>query len=315
MRPLLILLYCLPLLFNASPLLYSQDEQPPLTEEAVVNAMKVEFPHLRDVQLQILAIRIDQQRAEVDVVMGSTLTTVNFKLVITEAGQFWKLVKDETSTENPSSEQSEPVEEMPEKPAENQQRQQPEQPEQEPTRVPEEIFVTDEEMPVDDSLQAQETPRPRPRLAPPSIPFQDFLRQYLQAVTEGDRAVISEYFFKETDFDWNDVVAEEGVDPRQTFLNRRSDFVYQSEIIHSVLSRATEWNLYSFITSRSSSLERSMLRQIVPRASRYIKEIIVEMVVDNEPARITFEGVTYVGSGWRIGAISNIELPQPVPEN
>lgn len=286
----LIAVLLLPLLLFAPGLSAQESEElPPLTESMVRNVMLMEFPHLRDAQLSVLDIQIEGDSASVRLAIDSVLTEKRFKLVTAEAGRFWQLQMQKRPGGDPAPEQRPPTEEQ----------QQPIDPISDPQPLPAEEYDTDFAL--------------RSNFEPPQESFQVFLKDFFNDARTGGRETLAGYFFKESDFNWNNVSNEEE-DPRASLQQASTAFLERADYIATVFSQARDVEIVSYITSRSTAIERAMLRQIMPRASRYIKEVIVELYVDNEPARITFEGVTYVGSGWRIGAISEIELPQPLPQ-
>jgi len=267
---------------------YAQEEAlPELTEQMARNALLMAYSDLENLELKIINVSIDGESALVRFTTGSILLSRKFELVKTDVGRFWQ-IKEQSRTETITTSSE--------------------------TRPEASAEIKEPEVSADSGPDWEETDpfSIRTPLEIPKSSFQSVIQEFLEVARAGDREQLASYYFKASDFNWANV-SEEDEDPRTTLQNGATEFMLKAEQIAAVLRNAESYEILSYITSRSNAMERAMLRQIMPRASRYIKEIVVELIVDNEPARLTLEGVTYVGSGWRIGSIAEMELPQPLP--
>lgn len=273
----------------------AQQDTPELSQSMVITAAKMKYPHLANVEIDVIGISPQGRKATAKIIANSVLVSLDFELVETGTGLFWSLSGSSASQPGDAGDQ------------------QAEQPSRQPAQTTAEELsnepAADRFNPPIDQNQFDL----RPQSDPPSMPYQEFIKSFLSTAADGSRQQLLQYYFKESDFDWRKVEAEDGEDPRMVLMNSRDEFMQQAELLATVLQQARSWRILSYVTRRSNPVERAMLRQIMPRATRYIKSLIVEMDVDNQPARITFEGVTYVGSGWRIGVIAELDVPQPEP--
>jgi hypothetical protein len=142
----------------------------------------------------------------------------------------------------------------------------------------------------------------------PAVSYKGFIAHVLSTVRSGDEAEFAGFFFQDSDFDYASVESE-GADPVAELASRRESFVSQCVYLSERLQKYEEVAIATYVAKRGSRSDLSRARLILPRARRYIKSVSIEVMLDGEIGKITFEGLVLLDQGWRVGNIAAMELP------
>jgi hypothetical protein len=264
-----------------------QQDIPELTSETVISLLSFEIPDLASEYIQIVEIRQYEEMGRAHLIITGREVQLSLTCRMTDFGPRWRFDDEIPVWLTGAAEASEDV-------------------------TGQDQGVSGEDTGESGNEEATDIDQPEQKsggsIDVPAVSYKGFVTHFLSTVTSGDEAKYVSFFFQDSDFNYTNVETE-GTDPVAELASRRESFVSQCVYLAERLQKYEEVTIATYVANRGSRTDMSRARLILPKARRYIKSVSIEVMLDGEIGRITFEGLVLLDQDWRIGNITAMELP------
>ena len=142
--------------------------------------------------------------------------------------------------------------------------------------------------------------------------YQQFLIDFVTALREGRSESYTDFFFRDDDF--NLETADEPLAEALAELRRqRREFLNRCAELSRELSRYRDYSIVDISVTGVPPDALEHVRVLLPTVVEFYSTATISIELDGAGGTITLEAVTKVGTGWRVGTVSDFLFP-PAPE-
>lgn len=260
----------------------ASQEIPPLTNEDIISNILFELDDIVEEDIEILEIKQLEDQARVNMKIRGDSHVINFICRKTDFGPKWKVNENLAEIL---------VQKIPDE-----------------RTLPSQTSLAREE--VEDPIQTitTETGMESIEETAKAQGYKDLLDRLITVAKNRQKEEYPRFYFLDGDFDYSKArTTQEKALERVN--NQRKRFIKRCEELESRLSQYQELSIVSYFTGSVPEFALLMAKEIMPGTVVYYSTVSVEINVDGQLGKITFEGVTLLPGGWRIGMISNIDIP------